>query len=71
MAAREKKFTFVMTDAERSKLERLAASDSRSAANWLRLAIVTQYEEKFGEADREENEQRYREKIAPLLNEKK
>lgn len=48
-ATRAHKFTMVMTDEERAKLESLAESDRRSAADWLRVAIEDAYRAKFGD----------------------
>lgn len=48
MVTRERKFTFVLTDEEKQKLEAVASAENRSAANWLRSMIATQYAAKFG-----------------------
>jgi predicted DNA-binding protein len=45
---RKHRFSMVMTDEERDRLEALADSDRRSAADWVRNAIHAAYEERFG-----------------------
>jgi predicted DNA-binding protein len=49
MPARERKFTFVLTDEEKERLEAVAQDENRSAANWLRSVIADAYEKKFGD----------------------
>ena len=45
---RDRKFTMVMTQDERDRLEALAEADHRSAADWVRVAILSAYEARFG-----------------------
>ena len=41
------KFTMVMTDDERRMLDEVSQADSRSAADWLRIAIKRAHDERF------------------------
>lgn len=45
---KERKFTFLLTDEDRSMLEALASDERRTASDWLRLTIVDSYRAKFG-----------------------
>jgi hypothetical protein len=46
--ARVNRFSLVMTEEERAKLEALADADHRSAGDWVRVLIVERYEARFG-----------------------
>ncbi len=45
---RGRKFTFVLTEEERSMLEQLAAADQRSSSDWIRVTIREAYDARFG-----------------------
>jgi hypothetical protein len=49
-AARNKRFTFVMTEAEHARLMALAEDDRRSAGDWLRLIVDREHRARFGSA---------------------
>lgn len=50
-ATKEHRFTMVMEKEVRRKLEALAEADRRSAADWIRLAIIDAFEARFGGSD--------------------
>jgi len=45
---RELRFNVVMTSEERQMLDELAKADSRTAGDWVRVAIRTAHATKFG-----------------------
>jgi hypothetical protein len=49
MAPKEERFSLVMSEEEKTKLEALAQAEERSAGAWIRTVINREYREKFGD----------------------
>lgn len=49
MAPKEERFSLVMSEEEKVKLETLAQAEERSAGAWIRTVINREYREKFGD----------------------
>ena len=46
---KEKRFTFVLTQAQHAMLHAVAAHERRTAGDWLRIRIEDAYREAFGD----------------------
>jgi hypothetical protein len=49
MAPKEERFSLVMSDEEKARLEALASAEERSAGAWIRAVINREYKQQFGD----------------------